>query len=257
MFAFIHCLSRLLTSKLPTVREDYWTLSKRPDGLDHVFYRLNNGRQLHYVTTSTPDAQNDAQPQGLVILLHGWPDSWILWRKAIRSSLASSKNARFVALDLPGFGGSDALDKHDATGVLEAVTEFILAMRDRYLDGEERAKVLVVGHDWGALVGFKLAAQAPELADRFILINSTLVCFLQAFLPISITDIPQARTRIGECRPQTQLRQADVAQVVRPTQTFESPSKHQRHYLTCLPSTGQVVLRLHFQLAGTASIALR
>jgi len=93
----------------------------------------------------------------------------------MKQSMANSKETHFIALDLPGYGGSDALDKHDTTQVLEAVTEFILAMRSRFLDDGKDVKVVIVAHDWGALVGFKLASQASELADRFILINSALV----------------------------------------------------------------------------------
>lgn len=90
-------------------------------------------------------------------------------------TMAKTANTRFVALDLPGHGGSDALRTHNATQVLEAVTEFILAMREQYTDAEKDPRVLVVAHDWGALIGFKLAAQAAPLADRYILINSILV----------------------------------------------------------------------------------
>ncbi len=64
--------------------------------------------------------------------------------------------------------------------MMEALVKFILGMREQYLrtegDGspESEGKVLVVAHDWGALCGFKLAAEAPQLADRYILANSAL-----------------------------------------------------------------------------------
>ena len=57
-------------------------------------------------------------------------------------------------------------------------------MREEYIneDDQEQKKsgrVLVVGHDWGAIVGFRLAAEAPRLANRFILSNSVHVRFLE------------------------------------------------------------------------------
>ena len=78
-----------------------------------------------------------------------------------------------VACDLPGFGGSDSLAHYGPADVLEAVTEYILKMREQYLSPEEsNARVIVAAHDWGALIAFRLAAEAPQLADRFILSNS-------------------------------------------------------------------------------------
>lgn len=82
-----------------------------------------------------------------------------------------------IALDLPGYGGSDSLSSYGTDEVLEAVAEFVLKMRDHYIlveEGKARSssRVVLVAHDWGAIVAFRLAAEAPQLADRFILSNS-------------------------------------------------------------------------------------
>ena len=84
-----------------------------------------------------------------------------------------------VALDLPGYGGSEGTYENDgATGVLEALAEFIIGMRRMFFSNTKgaRGKVIYVGHDWGCIVGFRLAAEAPALADRFILSNAPHVC---------------------------------------------------------------------------------
>lgn len=83
------------------------------------------------------------------------------------------QDATLVAVDLPGYGGSDSFPKYD-TEVLEALTEFVVAMRDKYIPAEETdtANTFVVGHDWGCILGFRLAAEAPAIADRFILTNA-------------------------------------------------------------------------------------
>lgn len=85
-----------------------------------------------------------------------------------------------VAVDLPGYGGSDSLEKYGATEVLEALTEFIVAVRERCgVDDPERARptkrVVIVAHDWGGVLAFRLAAEAPQLADRFMVVNGPLV----------------------------------------------------------------------------------
>lgn len=78
-----------------------------------------------------------------------------------------------LACDLPGFGGSDSFPNYGPNDVLEAISEYIIQMREQYLSPEEEnPKVIIVAHDWGAVVAFRLASEAPELADRFIMSNA-------------------------------------------------------------------------------------
>lgn len=42
--------------------------------------------------------------------------------------------------------------------------------------GKERPRVIIVGHDWGCIIGCRLAVEASQLADRFILSNGAHVC---------------------------------------------------------------------------------
>jgi epoxide hydrolase A/B len=91
----------------------------------------------------------------LVLLLHGFPESWYSWRHQIPALAAAGLHA--VAPDQRGYGGSDApaaieaYDIHqlvaDAVGVLDAL-------------GEKSA--IVVGHDWGAPVAWHCALFHPE-----------------------------------------------------------------------------------------------
>jgi pimeloyl-ACP methyl ester carboxylesterase len=62
------------------------------------------------------------------------------------------------------------MDRYGPAQVLEAMTEFILKMREQYERGDN-GRVAIVAHDWGAMIGFRLAAEAPQLADRFIMSN--------------------------------------------------------------------------------------
>jgi len=130
---------------------------------------------------SKSPSKSTSKRRNLVILLHGWPDSWILWLAVCHQIPAAlTSESTLVALDLPGLGGSDGLYQCGATEMMEALVKFILGMREIYLrtegDGslDSEGKVLLVAHDWGALCGFKLAAEAPQLADRYILANSPL-----------------------------------------------------------------------------------
>jgi len=87
------------------------------------------------------------------------------------------QQAIVVCVDLPGYGGSDSLEHYGPDEVLEALAEFVIAMREMYLDDgtetvtyDER-KTYIVGHDWGCILAFRLASEAASLADRYILMN--------------------------------------------------------------------------------------
>lgn len=67
-----------------------------PEAFDHRFADVN-GTRLHYV-------QEGHGP--LVLLLHGIPYLWYLWRHQIRP--LAGAGYRVVAPDLRGFGQSDA-----------------------------------------------------------------------------------------------------------------------------------------------------
>ncbi|MBA3994998.1 MAG: hypothetical protein C0469_15875 [Cyanobacteria bacterium DS2.3.42] len=100
-----------------------------------------------------------------LLLLHGFPDTHHLWRH-VTPQLVSA-GFRIVIFDQRGYGQSDApadvtaftIDKiaSDAIGVLKAlgITE----------------KVKLVGHDWGAVIGWYLCLTYPEKFDAFVAIS--------------------------------------------------------------------------------------
>ncbi|MET8540163.1 alpha/beta hydrolase [Kitasatospora sp. NPDC004799] len=106
-----------------------------------------NGVRLHY-------AEQGEGP--LVLLLHGFPESWYSWRHQF-GPLAEA-GYRVVAPDQRGYARSAQPERVDAYTLLHLVgdvTALIGAL------GEERA--VVVGHDWGAPVAWTTAALRPDL----------------------------------------------------------------------------------------------
>lgn len=159
-----------------TARDRFWNLSNEWSGLSHQFLTLRNGFKIHYVGNDKPGPDSNSKP--LVIFIHGFPDSWAIWRHIIRSESIQNA-ATVVAIDLPGYGGSDSLEKYTASNVLEKLAEFIVTIRAMYTidtDAEvDQRRVVIVGHDWGCVLAMRLAAEAPQLADRFILTNGPVV----------------------------------------------------------------------------------
>lgn len=83
------------------------------------------------------------------------------------------QNHLLIAVDLPGYGGSDGLPTYGPNEMLEALTEYILGMRRLYL--REDRRVVVVTHDWGTLIGARLASHAGVLADHWVLTSGVIV----------------------------------------------------------------------------------
>ncbi len=77
---------------------------------------------------------------------------------------ALSDRHRVLALDLRGFGSSEATrDGYEK----EEMASDVLAVLDAL--GLERVKL--VGHDWGAWIGFLLCLRAPQRFERYFALN--------------------------------------------------------------------------------------
>lgn len=99
-----------------------------------------------------------------VILLHGFPDSSRIWRNQIKFLV--EHGFQVVVPDLRGFGNSDApVGKENYT--LENIIGDVTALMDML--GIKRAPV--IGHDWGAVIGWVLAIRHPERVERYVAIS--------------------------------------------------------------------------------------
>ena len=93
-----------------------------------------------------------------VLLLHGWPQHWWVWRKVIP---ALAEERRLVCPDLRGFGWSEA-----PAGPYE-ITELAGDMV-ALLDALELDEVDLIGHDWGGYAGFLLCLDVPDRIRHYL-----------------------------------------------------------------------------------------
>ena len=112
-----------------------------------------NGIRLHYVL----------EGQGpLVVLLHGWPQTWYCWRKVI-APLADGHTV--LVPDLRGYGQSD---KPPAGYDKRTMAEDVRALAGHL--GHSRI-ALLAGHDRGARVAHRYALDHPGEVERLAVLD--------------------------------------------------------------------------------------
>lgn len=110
-------------------------------------HAYTNGVRLHYVEQGTGP---------LILLCHGWPESWYSWRHQINA--LANDGYRVVAPDQRGYGTSDAPHAVDAYGILDLVGDLVGLV---HALGEETA--IIIGHDWGSMVAAPAALLRPDI----------------------------------------------------------------------------------------------
>lgn len=126
-----------------------------PDSFSHYFAETNDIR-MHYV-------EKGSGP--LVILLHGYPFLWYLWRHQIKALGAAGY--RVVAVDQRGYGQTDCPDDVDSYDMTHLVGDMVGLMKAL----DSRSAVLV-GQDWGSPVAYHAALMRPDLFRGVLLMCS-------------------------------------------------------------------------------------
>ena len=100
----------------------------------------------------------------LVVLLHGFPESWHAWRHQF-APLADA-GYHIVAPDMRGYGQTDSPDALEAFNIFQ-ITGDIVGLVNAL--GESCA--VIVGHDWGAWISACLSLFRPDLFRALVLLS--------------------------------------------------------------------------------------
>jgi pimeloyl-ACP methyl ester carboxylesterase len=133
-----------------------------------------NGIHMHI-------AESGAGP--LVVLCHGFPESWYSWRHQLHALAEAGFHA--IAPDMRGYGRTDRPEQVDQYTLLHSVGDVI-----GLLDALGEPTAVIVGHDWGAPVAWYAALLRP---DRF-----------RGVIGLSVPFRPRPPVRPTSVMPQTE-----------------------------------------------------
>jgi pimeloyl-ACP methyl ester carboxylesterase len=144
--------------------------------MNEVKHRVveTNGIRIHI-------AESGAGP--LVLLCHGFPESWYSWRHQLRT--LAEAGFRAVAPDMRGYGQTQCPEQIDQYTLLHLVGDMI-----GVLDALNAKTAVIVGHDWGAPVAWHAALLRP---DRF-----------RGVIGLSVPFTPRRSVRPTSIMPQTE-----------------------------------------------------
>ncbi|SOD71463.1 pimeloyl-ACP methyl ester carboxylesterase [Jatrophihabitans sp. GAS493] len=100
----------------------------------------------------------------LVLLVHGFPESWFSWRRQLPALAAAGYRA--VAIDVRGYGRSSKPSEIEAYRMLELVADNVGVVRAL---GEDTAAI--IGHDWGSPIAANSALLHPEVFTAVALLS--------------------------------------------------------------------------------------
>jgi epoxide hydrolase 4 len=117
-------------------------------------YVDSNGVKIHYASIGSGP---------LIVMIHGFPDYWYTWRKQMEGL---SDKYQCVAIDQRGYNLSDKPEGVSNYAVPLLVGDVIAVIKHLGKD-----KAIIIGHDWGGVVAWQLALNAPQFVDRLIILN--------------------------------------------------------------------------------------
>jgi epoxide hydrolase A/B len=119
----------------------------------------------------------------LVVLCHGFPESWYSWRHQVRALAEAGFHA--VAPDMRGYGETDRPPAIEQYTLFHLVGDMV-----GLLDALGAEKAVIAGHDWGAPVAWHAALLRP---DRF-----------RGVIGLSVPFVPRRASRPTSVMPQTE-----------------------------------------------------
>ncbi|MFQ5400047.1 MAG: alpha/beta fold hydrolase [Anaerolineae bacterium] len=106
-----------------------------------------------------------------IILLHGWINSWDVWRDSM-IALANTGKYRVYALDFWGFGESA---KNIPSSAASFKVDSYVKMVHQFMDSLGIQAAPIIGHSMGGTVALKIALAYPERTTKIAVVGSPII----------------------------------------------------------------------------------
>ncbi|MEM8859481.1 MAG: alpha/beta hydrolase [Chloroflexota bacterium] len=106
-----------------------------------------------------------------VILLHGWINSWDVWRESMIHLAREGEGVRVYALDFWGFGLSNGETEEESSFEIDSYVDMVYQFMEKL--GIQKAPIF--GHSMGGTVALKFSIRYPEKVDRIVVVGSPIV----------------------------------------------------------------------------------
>ncbi|KAI5779695.1 Alpha/Beta hydrolase protein [Geopyxis carbonaria] len=162
-------------------------------------YAMLNGRRYHYVQ-GFPKHQ---KPRGTIICIHGFPDIWYSWRGIIPALL--EMGLRVIAPDMIGYGQTD-MPKVPPNTMAAYSWKSSAADMAELMKQLEIPKVILLGHDWGGMIVFRIHMWHPGLVSHIITLSTAYRPPIREKLTLEqiVEKTPTFVYQIGFADPQTE-----------------------------------------------------
>jgi pimeloyl-ACP methyl ester carboxylesterase len=120
---------------------------------------LNQEMKIKNATISYNDVGEKKQP--VIIFIHGFPFNKSMWNGQLE---ALGSKYRCIALDLPGYGGSESADEISIENYADLLDEFMRLMQ---ID-----KAAICGLSMGGYIALRAIVKYPERFSRLILCDT-------------------------------------------------------------------------------------
>src|SRR5262249_12110544 len=115
-----------------------------------------NGVRLHTVTRGAGRT---------ILFFHGFPEFWYAWKAQLETF---GREQQAVAVDMRGYNLSSKPEGVEQYALPVLVAD-VRALLEQLSPGRKAA---LVGHDWGGVVAWILAATHPDLLEKLVIVNA-------------------------------------------------------------------------------------
>ncbi len=122
--------------------------------ITHQFVNTN-GIRMHYV---------EAGAGPLILLCHGFPESWYSWRHQLHALAEAGFHA--IAPDMRGYGQTDQPKEVEAHDIFQLTGDLV-----GLINAMGAASAVIVGHDWGAWITQVAALFRPDMFRAVALLS--------------------------------------------------------------------------------------